>query len=252
MQSEVQKSGPRAAQRHARRRRCAQPEATPPPHLPILIAAATVAARVGGAGHREAPSPQRRASRRGHAALLSQSLDNSCGVAHMPTPVTTTSVVPGPFVFTLTTSHIWAKGGLMVVAIDWPIARGDRQPAASRMRSRCRRSSSSFRCMPRLNMGTLRIADGAERRPCCTPIQSGTTDETYWAISCITSFSTRSSPDNATGCVCGVSLRRLVSPDTLQHQGSSVGRPLLTARLASTGRRRTTGKGSVPVRTPTI
>jgi hypothetical protein len=44
----------------------------------------------------------------------------------MPTPATTTSVVPGPFVFTLTTSHIWAKGGLMVVAIDWPIARGDR------------------------------------------------------------------------------------------------------------------------------
>jgi hypothetical protein len=50
----------------------------------------------------------------------------------MPTPATTTSVVPGPFVFTLTTSHIWAKGGLMVVAIDWPIARGDRHSRRSR------------------------------------------------------------------------------------------------------------------------
>jgi hypothetical protein len=57
-------------------------------------------------------------------------LAQPCGLRTCPRPATTTTTAPS-LRFTYTDlRHIRANGGLMVVAIDWPTARGDRQLAA--------------------------------------------------------------------------------------------------------------------------
>ena len=84
----------------------------------------------GGGRHRL--NPQRRANRYGHAALLAQSLDNLPGSAgplqvdHMPTPGCCYDgiVPPRCDLHTLTNVIFGPTGGLMVVAIEWPIALG--------------------------------------------------------------------------------------------------------------------------------
>ena len=67
--------------------------------------------------------PQRRANRRGHAALLAQSLENPCGVDHMPTPGATTTLRSLCLGTLIPTNG--PTGGLMVVAIYWPKAHGE-------------------------------------------------------------------------------------------------------------------------------
>ena len=107
--------------------------------------------RRGGDRHRV--NPQRRANRYGHAALLAQSLDNLAGSAgplqvdHMPTPGCYYDgiVPPRCDLHTLNNVIFGPTGGLMVVAIDWPIARGDRHGAFSQ-RSRYSRIQRSSVC----------------------------------------------------------------------------------------------------------
>ena len=115
---------PSCGERLVGERRCPdcklfQPRHRPGRSLPRMrhTPAAGRSARRGG-GCASLSYPQRRANGRGHDALLAQSLDNPCGVSHMPTPGADDYGRRSPFLRIQLTPQTKSRG--------WPNGRGDR------------------------------------------------------------------------------------------------------------------------------